>query len=107
MHGFVSYQRFGKARSLCNDRNVHVLGRFGSSSVATDQPWLELGRFVVTELGSSSVATQRSSSVHAWSLCSDRAWLVRGPIAILELVRGWSRCVSVALGQPVFDSIET
>ncbi|KAF3579149.1 hypothetical protein DY000_02031478 [Brassica cretica] len=54
----------------------------------------ELGRYVATELGSSSIAT-------------DRAWLVRGLIAILELVRGWFRYVSVALGQPVFDSIET
>ena len=45
--------------------------------------------------------------MHAWSLRSDRAWLVRGPIAILELVRGWFRYVSVALGQPVFDSIKT
>ena len=45
--------------------------------------------------------------MHAWSLRSDRAWLVRGQIAILELVRGWSRYVSVALGQLVFDSIET
>ena len=45
--------------------------------------------------------------MHAWSLRSDRAWLVRGPIAILEIVRGWFRYVSFALGQPVFDSIET
>ena len=45
--------------------------------------------------------------MHAWSLRSDRAWLIRGPIAILELVCGWFRYVSVALGQPVFDSFET
>ncbi|KAF3549656.1 hypothetical protein DY000_02007830 [Brassica cretica] len=28
MHGFASYRRFGKARSLRNDRNVHVLGHY-------------------------------------------------------------------------------
>ncbi|KAF3555388.1 hypothetical protein F2Q69_00012979 [Brassica cretica] len=50
---------------------------------------------------------QRPSSVHAWLRRSDRAWLVRGPITILELVRGWVGYLSVALGQPVFDSIET
>ncbi|KAF3537210.1 hypothetical protein F2Q69_00021457 [Brassica cretica] len=63
----------------------------------SDQAGRVVNRYVATEL----------SSVHAWSLRSDRAWLVRGPIAILELVRGWFRYVSVALGQPVFDSIET
>ncbi|KAF3501560.1 hypothetical protein F2Q69_00041699 [Brassica cretica] len=37
----------------------------------------------------------------------DRAWLVRGPMAILELVRGRFGYVSVAFGQSVFsDSIE-
>ena len=56
-----------------------------------------LRRYVATELCSSSVATQRPSSVHAWSRRSDRAWLVRGPIAILELVRGWVGYLSVAL----------
>ncbi|KAF3526825.1 hypothetical protein F2Q69_00046228 [Brassica cretica] len=38
MHGFVSYRRFGKVRSLCSDRAVYVLGRY----VAT-----ELGLCVV------------------------------------------------------------
>ncbi|KAF2562829.1 hypothetical protein F2Q70_00016669 [Brassica cretica] len=33
-----------------------------------------------------------------WSLCSTRAWLVRGPLAILELVRGRFGYVSVASG---------
>ncbi|KAF3499777.1 hypothetical protein F2Q69_00041700 [Brassica cretica] len=42
-----------------------------------------------------------------WSLRSDRAWLVRGPMAILELVRGRFGYVSVAFGQLVFSgSIE-
>ncbi|KAF3545395.1 hypothetical protein DY000_02006286 [Brassica cretica] len=55
MHGFVSYRRFGKVRSLR----------------------------------------------------SDRAWLVRGPMAILELVRGRFGFLSVAFGQSVFSgSIE-
>ncbi|KAF2590530.1 hypothetical protein F2Q70_00038277 [Brassica cretica] len=55
MHGFVSYRRFGKVRSLR----------------------------------------------------SDRAWLVRGPMAILELVHGRFGYVSVAFGQSVFSgSIE-
>ncbi|KAF3539521.1 hypothetical protein F2Q69_00019719 [Brassica cretica] len=49
MHGFVSYRRFGKARSLCNDRNVHVLGRYvaielGSSSVKREVPTLRWAR---------------------------------------------------------------
>ena len=71
MHGFVPYRRFEKVRSLRNDRNVHVLGRY-----------------VATELGSNSVATLQPSSVHAWLLRSDRAWLGRVPFAVLELVRG-------------------
>ncbi|KAF3557922.1 hypothetical protein F2Q69_00013499 [Brassica cretica] len=37
------------------------------------------------------IKLSRDISVHAWSLSSDRAWLVRGLIAILELVRGWFR----------------
>ncbi|KAF3607342.1 hypothetical protein DY000_02046872 [Brassica cretica] len=41
------------------------------------------------------------------SLRSDRAWLVRGPMAILELVCGRFGYVSVAFGQSVFrGSIE-
>ncbi|KAF3511742.1 hypothetical protein F2Q69_00005508 [Brassica cretica] len=40
-------------------------------------------------------------------LRSDRAWLVRGPMAILELVRGRFGFLSVAFGQLVFSgSIE-
>ncbi|KAF2597575.1 hypothetical protein F2Q68_00009677 [Brassica cretica] len=46
MHGFVSYRHFGKARSLCNDRNVHVLGRFGSSSVANHYKEKSRARFI-------------------------------------------------------------
>ena len=65
-----------------------------------------LARYVTTELGSSSIAMERPSSVHVWSLRSDRVWLVCGPIAILEFVRGWFRYVTVALGQSVFGSTE-
>ncbi|KAF3520117.1 hypothetical protein DY000_02059693 [Brassica cretica] len=73
MHGFVSYRCFGKVWSLRSDR-----------------AWLEFSRYVATNLGCSSVAT-------------DRAWLVRGPMAILELVRGRFGYVSVASGQSVFS----
>ena len=44
MHGFVSYRRYGRARSLCNDQAVCVLGRY----IATEL-WLELGRYVATK----------------------------------------------------------
>ncbi|KAF3581506.1 hypothetical protein DY000_02030997 [Brassica cretica] len=47
------------------------------------------------------------SRVRARSLRSDRAWLVRGPMAILELVRGRFGYVFFASGQLVFSgSIE-
>ncbi|KAF3597221.1 hypothetical protein DY000_02025235 [Brassica cretica] len=75
MHGFVSYRRFGRARSLRNDQAMYVRGRY-----------------VATEFGSSSVATDR-----ALARANDRAWLVRSPIAILELARGRFGCVSVPL----------
>ncbi|KAF2542303.1 hypothetical protein F2Q68_00032619 [Brassica cretica] len=61
MHGLVSYRRFGRPRSLRNDR----AGRM-------------LGRYVATELGSSSVAMYRPSRKDARSLRSDRAWLELG-----------------------------
>uniref|UniRef100_A0A0D3DL75 Uncharacterized protein n=1 Tax=Brassica oleracea var. oleracea TaxID=109376 RepID=A0A0D3DL75_BRAOL len=35
MHGFVSYRRFGKVRSLRSDRAVYVLGRY----IATELGW--------------------------------------------------------------------
>ncbi|KAF3539634.1 hypothetical protein F2Q69_00019231 [Brassica cretica] len=63
----------------------------------------EFGRYV----GWSSVATYPPSRVRARSLRSDRAWLVRGPMTILELVRGRFGYVSVAFGRSVFSgSIE-
>ncbi|KAF3573253.1 hypothetical protein F2Q69_00058898 [Brassica cretica] len=51
MHGFVSYRRFGRARSLRSDQALYVLGRYVATepctcSVAT---WRELGRCVPTE----------------------------------------------------------
>ncbi|KAF2608441.1 hypothetical protein F2Q68_00044158 [Brassica cretica] len=95
MHGFVSYRRFGKVRSLRSDRAVYVLGRYVYVatkpcpwSLRRDRAWLELGRYVATEPCACSVAMQRASRVRARSLRSDRAWLVFGPMAILELVRG-------------------
>ncbi|KAF3592919.1 hypothetical protein DY000_02023493 [Brassica cretica] len=56
MHGFVSYRRFGRARSLRNDQAVFVLCRY-----------------VATGFGLSSVATYRPSHVRARPLRSDRA----------------------------------
>ena len=45
--------------------------------------------------------------MHAWSPRIDRAWLVRGLISLLELVRGRFGYMSVAFGQSVFSgSIE-
>ncbi|KAF2564229.1 hypothetical protein F2Q70_00016501 [Brassica cretica] len=59
----------------------------------------ELGHYVATEWDGRLVATLRPSCVHAWSPRIDRAWLVCGPIAILELVRGRFGYMSVAFGQ--------
>ncbi|KAF3583069.1 hypothetical protein DY000_02031188 [Brassica cretica] len=53
MHGFVSYRRFGKARSLRNDRAVCVLGRYVAIEL-----WLELGHYVATEPCACYVATE-------------------------------------------------
>ncbi|KAF3573370.1 hypothetical protein F2Q69_00059183 [Brassica cretica] len=57
MHGFVSYRRSGRVRSLRNDRAAYVLGRYVATElrlelvryVATELR-LELGRYVATEL---------------------------------------------------------
>ncbi|KAF3599642.1 hypothetical protein F2Q69_00037034 [Brassica cretica] len=60
-----------------------------------------------TEVERMIIIEKRPSRVRARSLHSDRAWLVRGPVAILELVRGRFGYVSVAFGQSVFSgSIE-
>ncbi|KAF2607290.1 hypothetical protein F2Q68_00043068 [Brassica cretica] len=61
MHGFVSYRRFGKVRSLRSDRAVYVLGRY-----------------VATEPCTCLVATWRPSLAGARSLLSDRAVLMLG-----------------------------
>ncbi|KAF3579438.1 hypothetical protein DY000_02031577 [Brassica cretica] len=62
-----------KSRRECmGSRRIDVLGK--------------LGRYVATEPGSSSVAT-------------DRAWFVRDPTVILEFVRGQFRYMSVAMRQ--------
>ncbi|KAF2544435.1 hypothetical protein F2Q68_00030327 [Brassica cretica] len=70
MHGFVSYRRFWRVRSLRNGQTAYVPGRY-----------------VATEPRSCSAAFVLGS-VHARSLRSDRAWLVCGLIAILDLVCG-------------------
>ncbi|KAF3509755.1 hypothetical protein F2Q69_00007132 [Brassica cretica] len=93
MHGFVSYRRFGRARSLRNDQAVCVLGRYVGTEL-----WLELGLYVATEpLLGRYVASARSLRSNQALARSDRAWLVRGPIAILELARGRFGYVSVPL----------
>ncbi|KAF2585346.1 hypothetical protein F2Q70_00035757 [Brassica cretica] len=54
MHGLMSYRRFGRARLLRSDRAERTLGRY-----------------VATELGSSSVAKWRPSGTRVRSLRSD------------------------------------
>ncbi|KAF3495794.1 hypothetical protein DY000_02052692 [Brassica cretica] len=96
--------------SDATDRAVCVLGRYVATElrlelgyyVATEL-WLELGRYVATEL----CACSRPSRVRARSLRSDRAWLVRGPIAIPELVCGRFGYVFVALGQSMSSKKKT
>ncbi|KAF3599604.1 hypothetical protein F2Q69_00037838 [Brassica cretica] len=51
----------------------------GSSSVATNQAWLELGRYVETERDARSVA------IRAWSLRIDRAVCMCGNCVVTEL----------------------
>ena len=70
-----------------------------SRTLRSDQAERMLGRYVATELGPGSVATQRPRCVHAWLPRIDRAQLVCGPNAILELVRGRFGYISVAYGQ--------
>ncbi|KAG5384922.1 hypothetical protein IGI04_036392 [Brassica rapa subsp. trilocularis] len=69
MHELVSYRRFGRVRSLRNDRTERTLGCYvatelGSSSrpslararsLHSDRAERTLGRYIATELGSSSV----------------------------------------------------
>ncbi|KAF3544357.1 hypothetical protein DY000_02006448 [Brassica cretica] len=92
MHGFVLYRRFGKVQSLRNDRAVCMLDRYVATELG-DRAWLELGRYVATE-----------PLAGARSLRSDRAWLVRGLMAILALVCGRFGYVSVAFGQSVISA---
>ncbi|KAF3550560.1 hypothetical protein DY000_02007208 [Brassica cretica] len=73
MHGFVSYRRLGRARSLRSDRAVYVLSRYVVTELS-DRAVYMLGRYVATELGEILVAMQRPSRVRARSLRSDRAW---------------------------------
>ncbi|KAF3540558.1 hypothetical protein F2Q69_00021604 [Brassica cretica] len=103
MHGFVSYRpvrsdQFGLS-SVATWRPSRVRPR----SIPSDRAVCVLGRYQATELFACLVAI----CVRAWSLRSDRAWLVRGPMAIPEIVRGRFGYVSVAFGQSVFSgSIE-
>ncbi|KAF3548648.1 hypothetical protein DY000_02006789 [Brassica cretica] len=76
-----AYER--KAETSANSLTLYApsdfpKGRPGlarARSLRSDQAWLELGRYVATELGLSSVATWRPSRVRDPSLRSDRAWL--------------------------------
>ncbi|KAF3549733.1 hypothetical protein DY000_02009527 [Brassica cretica] len=52
MHGFASYRRFGKARSLRNDQNVHELGHYVATKLGS-----KLGCYIATEPYACSVAT--------------------------------------------------
>ncbi|KAF3570107.1 hypothetical protein F2Q69_00059121 [Brassica cretica] len=93
MHGFVSYRRFRRAQSLRNDQAVdRALAR--TRSLRRDRAGCVLGRDVATELW---LELSRPSRVCARSLRSDRAWLFRGLIAILELARGRFHYVPVPL----------
>ncbi|KAF3572654.1 hypothetical protein F2Q69_00059344 [Brassica cretica] len=96
MHGFVSYRRFGKVRSLCSDRAVYVLGRYRPShvrarSLRNDRAWLELGRYVATELGLCVVRwPYLSFSVADLDTCplpSDNRSVVSGLLALLKVER--------------------
>ncbi|KAF3505647.1 hypothetical protein F2Q69_00008106 [Brassica cretica] len=55
MHGLASYRRFG--RSLRSDRAWLELGRYVVSELGSDRAKCAFGRYVATELGSISVAT--------------------------------------------------
>ncbi|KAF2538390.1 hypothetical protein F2Q68_00021223 [Brassica cretica] len=90
MHGFVSYRRFGKVRSLRSNRAVCVLGRYIATepcacsvakSLRRDRAVCVLSRYVATELGWSL----RPSRVRPRSLRSDRAVCVLGRYVATEL----------------------
>ncbi|KAF3538568.1 hypothetical protein F2Q69_00023561 [Brassica cretica] len=51
MHGLMSYRRFGRARSLCSDREERTLGRYVATGL-----WLELGRYAAIERNTRLVA---------------------------------------------------
>ncbi|KAF2562525.1 hypothetical protein F2Q70_00016447 [Brassica cretica] len=51
MHGFASYRRFGRTRLLRSNR-----AWLRARSLRSDRVEQTLGRYVATELGSSSVA---------------------------------------------------
>ncbi|KAF3518711.1 hypothetical protein DY000_02061383 [Brassica cretica] len=64
MHGLMSYRRFGRARSLRCDRASARARSLHSDrasarprSLRSDRAERTLGRYVVTELGSSLVTT--------------------------------------------------
>ena len=74
MHGFVSYRRFGRARSLRSDRAGRTLRSDRARlTLRRDRARRTLGRYIATEVGLS--ATLRPSGMDARSLCSDRAWV--------------------------------
>ena len=89
MHGFASYRRFGKARWLRNDQNVHVLGHYVVTKLGS-----ELGRYIATEPCACLVSAYWSSLACPRSDYHARA-------------RPWPvGYVFVVLGQSVFGSTE-
>ncbi|KAF2533292.1 hypothetical protein F2Q70_00030827 [Brassica cretica] len=65
-------------RFLRDSYRFKVRDRTRARSLHSDRAWLELGRYVATELGSSSVTTSRPSGMRAQSLHRDRTWLELG-----------------------------
>ncbi|KAF2530315.1 hypothetical protein F2Q70_00029277 [Brassica cretica] len=63
MHGFVSYRRFGRARSLRIDQTERTLVSYVVTKRDSDRAGRMLCRYVATEVGSSSVATDRAGRV--------------------------------------------
>ncbi|KAF2597451.1 hypothetical protein F2Q68_00009284 [Brassica cretica] len=110
MHGFVSYRRFGRARSLRSDPTERMLGRYvatglDSSSVATSVPSRPARSLVETERDGRSVATQRPSLARARSLHRDRTGRTLGHYVATKLGSGSvATCVVTEFGLSLFRS---
>ncbi|KAF3504376.1 hypothetical protein F2Q69_00043225 [Brassica cretica] len=90
---------------------IDILGKFGryvaTEPCACSVDFAQVVRRSSPPFERRKIAADRPSLAVARSLRSDRAWVVRGPMAILELVRGRFGYVSIASGQSVFSgSIE-